>query len=245
MLEIPKPPWTGVGRRIESQTRKALFDYSMIEGQERIAIALSGGKDSMTLLFMLKAILGRGVPDAKLFAIYIGGTFSCGASVDNGYLQKICDELEVEFIYRETKQEEETLSCYPCSRERRRLLFEAAKEAKCSHIAFGHHSDDNAQTLLMNLFHKGEFAGMLPKVTMENYGVTIIRPLIYAKEADIKNFALKGGFVRARCRCPVGQNSIRKKADTLLKDIEDVFPNARNNVASASLVYGSDKAATP
>ena len=97
----------------------------------------------------------------------------------------------------------------------------------------------------MNLFHKGEFAGMLPKVFMENYDVTIIRPLIYTKEADIKNFAQQGGFVRARCRCPVGQNSMRKKTDALIKEVEESFPNARSNLATASLTYGSNKAATP
>src|SRR6202035_5836680 len=130
------------------------------------------------------------------------------------------------------------LECYGCSRERRRLLFNAAKELRIETIAFGHHQDDNAQTLLMNLLHKGEFAGMLPKLRMHDYGVTIIRPLTYIAENDIRTFATQYGFLRIMCRCPVGQNSLRKKVDSMLSEIEDIFPNARANIAGASLKYG-------
>jgi tRNA(Ile)-lysidine synthase TilS/MesJ len=139
-------------------------------------------------------------------------------------------------------QKLETLECYSCSRERRRLLFEAALENGISHIAFGHHRDDNAQTLLMNLLHKGEFCGNLPFLEMQRFGVTIIRPLIYIAEEDIRQFAKQQGFLRISCQCPVGQNSMRKKVDQLLSQMEELFPEARNNVSTAGLVYGSDKA---
>lgn len=109
-------------------------------------------------------------------------------------------------------------------------------------MAFGHHQDDNAQTVLMNLLQKGEFAGTLPKVRMHAYGITIIRPLIYISENDIRTFAQQNGFARVMCRCPVGQNSMRKQVDALLTDIEALYPNARENIARASLLYGSDKA---
>ncbi len=242
-MQIPQisPPWTTLGRKLESAIRKALYDYSMAEG--KIAIALSGGKDSLTLLYMLKAISGRGFPDFGLSAIHVNGEFSCGAGVNADYLRGICDRLEVPLIIKSSTQKLETLECYSCSRERRRLLFEGAKEAGASIVAFGHHQDDNAQTILMNLLHKGEFCGNLPKLPMHDFGITIIRPLTYIAEADIRRFAELQGFARIMCRCPVGQNSMRKQVNDLIKEIEVLYPHARENIARAGLVYGSEKAA--
>lgn len=236
------PPFTKLGRKLESATRKALFEFNLLEEESKIAIALSGGKDSLALLFLLKAISGKGFPKLEIHAIHVHGPFSCGASVDPVYLQGICDSLNVPLHLRESTQKRETLECYRCSRERRRLIFDAAKEQGITHIAFGHHRDDNAQTILMNLLHKGEFAGNLPKIAMIDYGVTIIRPLIYISEEEIITFSKQQGFARIMCRCPVGQNSMRKKVDRLLNDIEDLYPNARSNLARAGLLYGSDKA---
>lgn len=239
---IAKPPWTKLGKKLESAMRKALYDFEMLEGVSKLAIALSGGKDSLTLLYLLKAIAGRGFPDLEIHAIHVHGAFSCGAGVNIDYLRAICNELEVNFISRESHQKLDTLECYSCSRERRKLLFDAAKEVGATTIAFGHHRDDNAQTILMNMLHKAEFCGNLPKLYMEDFEVTIIRPLAYIAEEDIRTFAKMYGFARILCRCPVGQNSMRKKVEDLLKEIEILYPNARENIAKAGLVYGSDKA---
>lgn len=244
-LPVAHPPWSTLGKKIESTVRKALFDYKMLEGVSKLGIALSGGKDSLCLLFMLKAISGRGFPNFDIYAIHVNGEFSCGAGVNIDYLRAICEELKVNFIVCESSQKLETLECYSCSRERRRLLFEAAKNVGVDTIAFGHHRDDNAQTVLMNLLHKAEFAGNLPKIHMKEYGITIIRPLIYIAENSIRTFAQQHNFMRIMCRCPVGQTSMRKKVDTLLQEIESLFPNARENIATAGLNYGSDKAANP
>jgi len=244
-IPIAQPPWTGLGKRLESMVRKALFDFKLVEGVTKIGVALSGGKDSLALLFLLKAISGRGFPPFEIYAIHVTGAFSCGAGISTAYLNDICKQIDVQLITREANQTLEDLECYSCSRERRRLLFEAAKSVGVDTIAFGHHRDDNAQTLMMNLLHKGEFAGNLPKVPMQNYGVTIIRPLIYVAEADIITFAEQYGFKRIMCRCPVGQNSMRRKVDELLKEIEHLYPEARANIARAGILYGSDKALRP
>ncbi|MCB1136294.1 MAG: tRNA 2-thiocytidine biosynthesis protein TtcA [Chlamydiia bacterium] len=241
-IPIASPPWSGLGRRIESMMRKALYDFNLLENGGDIAIALSGGKDSLTLLYMLKAISGRGFPDLRIHAIHVSGAFSCGAGVDTGYLRAICEALGVTFTVREAQQDLDTLECYSCSRTRRRLIFDAAKEKGASIVAFGHHRDDHAQTLLMNLLHKAEFAGNLPKVPMHDYGVTIIRPLIYVSEDEIKRFSQQQGFARIMCRCPVGQNSMRRQTEELLRHIDEIYPNARANIAQAGFVYGSDKA---
>jgi len=247
MLNIPniplaQPPWSRLGKKLESAVRKALFDFKLVEGVSKLGVALSGGKDSLTLLFLLKAISGRGFPPFELYAFHVSGAFSCGAGVNTNYLQALCNQLEVQFVSRETHQKLDTLECYSCSRERRRLLFDLAKSVGVNTIAFGHHRDDSAQTLLMNLLHKGEFAANLPKIHMHDYGVTITRPLIYVSENDIRTFAEQHGFKRIMCRCPVGQNSMRRKVDELLKEIEELYPEARENLARAGLLYGSDKA---
>ncbi|MBF5059577.1 tRNA lysidine(34) synthetase [Candidatus Neptunochlamydia vexilliferae] len=233
---------TQLRKKIESACRKALFDFQLLEGAEGIAVALSGGKDSITLLLMLKAILGRGFPDLPLHAIHVTGEFSCGASVQESFLRGICDKLEVPLIIRESTQKRETLACYRCSRERRRLIFDAAKEVGAPVVAFGHHEDDSIQTLLLNLLHKGEFAANLPKVPMYDYGVTIIRPLIYVSEKALYEFAKQEGYARITCQCPVGQNSKRMEVKKLLEEIKVSFPNVETNLAQAALKYGSKKA---
>ncbi len=225
--------------------RKAIFNFDLLDNVETLAIALSGGKDSLTLLFLLKAILGRGFPNSKLYAIHVSGEFSCGAGIHGLFLAGICRSLDVPLLVCHSSQKRETLECYSCSRERRKLIFEAAKSVGASTIAFGHHRDDSIQTLLMNLLHKAEFAANLPKVRMLDYGVTIIRPLIYTPEQEIREFAKLYGFARITCQCPVGQNSLRKKTEELLAQIETSFPHARENLAHAAHQYGSKKALLP
>jgi tRNA(Ile)-lysidine synthase TilS/MesJ len=244
-MSFPAPPWSRLGKKIESMCRKALYEYELLEGCEKIAIALSGGKDSLTLLFMLHAILGRGFPKLPLVAIHVDGAFSCGAGLNQKYLQEVCDAMSVKLVVKNATQSLDTLECYSCSRQRRSLIFEAAKEEGASTIAFGHHRDDSIQTLMMNLLHKAEFAANLPKVPMKDYGVTIIRPLIYVSEDDIVTFARQHAFERVMCGCPVGQNSMRRQVELLIKGIEERFPNARENLAIAGRKYGTDKAMKP
>lgn len=244
-LPAARPPWTSLGKELESSCRKAIYDFSLFDGSESIAIALSGGKDSLSLLFLLNALRGRGFPLFNLIAIHVGGEFSCGAGIDERFLRGICRELNIPFIERTSSKKREELECYSCSRERRKLIFDAAKEHGAKIIAFGHHRDDSAQTLLLNLLHKAEFAANLPKVHMHHYGVTIIRPLIYSSEEKLREFAKHYGFLRISCQCPVGQDSKRKQVDRLIQQLEEAFPHARSNLAKAGLLYGSDKASTP
>jgi tRNA(Ile)-lysidine synthase TilS/MesJ len=242
---FPKPPFSATGKILESLCRKALYDFSLLEGVEHLGIALSGGKDSLALLFLLQAISGRGFPPFRLTAFHVTGAFSCGPSMTKDYLESLCKELGVNLVIKNSTQTLEKLSCYPCSRERRKLLFDAARQAGIDTIAFGHHKDDSIQTLLLNLLHKGEFAANLPKVPMEKMGVTIIRPLIYASEKQIEAFAKRYGFLRMMCQCPVGATSQRKKVKDILEYLETSFPNTRENLSIASLTSGSKKALIP
>lgn len=239
MTVLLHPPWVKTGKRIESLIRKALYTYSMLENHRKIIVALSGGKDSLSLLLMLKAISGRGFPELDLHAVNISGKYSCGAEVNTHYLIKICDRLQIPFTSLVSPYAPETPECYSCSQARRRLLFQAAKEIGATAVAFGHHRDDLVQTTLMNLLHKAEFSGMLPVLDMVHFGITILRPLIFTPESLIKKFAKEHGFARVTCRCPVV--SLRSKAEQSLKMLEDFFPLARHNIALAVCENGSSK----
>jgi tRNA(Ile)-lysidine synthase TilS/MesJ len=243
-LPIARPPWKKGGKHLESLCRKALLKFSMIpEGP--IGVALSGGKDSLSLLFLLHAIKGHGVFDFPLYAIHVEGEFSCGAGIEKSFLQSVCKELDVPFLVKQSLQKKEELECYSCSRERRRLIFEAAKENGISTLAFGHHREDQNQTLLLNLFQKGEFAALLPKIYLYHYQVTIIRPLILIPEKEIIQFAKTYGFSRFSCQCPIGQTSKRKVVEKILTSIEEDFPHIRKNLSHSAFLYGSDKASKP
>lgn len=241
-INIPKAPWKKNGKLLESLFRKAVFDFKLIES-DTIGVALSGGKDSLTLLFMLAHISEKGFPKLKIHAFHVDGEFSCGAGVNINYLKEICQELGVNLTICKSSIKLENLECYSCSRERRKLIFNEAKKAGVTTIAFGHHRDDNIQTLLLNLFQKGEFKGMLPKIKMYKFGITIIRPLIYIKENDIKTFASFYEFSRIRCNCPKSGSSNRKTVEGLLNYVEEVFPRVRINLALSAHLYGSEKAA--
>lgn len=241
---LPLPPFSSIGKSLESTCRKAIYDFSMLEGIDSLTVALSGGKDSLTMLFLLNAILGRGFQKIPLHAIFIESEFSCGAGVSKKFLKDICDKLDINFIARKVDITSDA-DCYTCSRIRRNTIFAIMKEIGSSTVAFGHHKDDNAETLLMNLLQKGEFAGLLPKIRMIHYGITIIRPLIYIEEKDILEFAKKYGFQRSMCQCPKGSNSKRKKSKEIIKLMEEDFTFAKHNLSNAALNYGSKKALVP
>lgn len=239
---IPQSPFNQTGKNLESLCRKALFDFQMLENVDSLAVALSGGKDSLTLLFLLKAIIGYGFPQIPITAIYVEGEFSCGANISDNFLAKICEKLNAPLITVKSQLKSQDADCYSCSRERRKLIFNTMKENQIKTVAFGHHQDDQAQTLLLNVLQKGEFASMLPKIEMIKFGVTIIRPLIYINEMEIKKFADYYKFLRITCNCPKGAASKRKEVNGLIDILSKAFPHARSNLAHSALTYGSDKA---
>ena len=244
-IEIPLviPPFKGIAKKIESMVRKAIYDYKMLENTNSLAVALSGGKDSLSLLYILNGIVGRGFNNIELSAIHIDGDFSCGSSISKNFLKKICNSLNIKFFSEEIKIGLDKLECYSCSRVRRKKIFDIAKTHNINKIAFGHHMDDNIQTLLMNLFHKSEFAGMMPNITFTNFDNTaIIRPFIYVPEEMILSFAKQNNFLKSVCRCPFGENSNRKKIAKIINETEEFFPNLKTNLSKSALLYGSKKA---
>lgn len=238
---IDKDPPSKIEKKLESLVRKALYTFNMVESTP-LAIALSGGKDSLTMLYMLKKISGLGFKKIPMKAIYVDGEFSCGPSVAKSHIETFCKELDIPLYTLQSKITKQSLNCYSCSRERRSLIFRKAKELGCKEIAFGHHKDDVLQTLLLNLFHKGEFAGQLAKIPMHDYGITIIRPLYYVLESQILTFAKQKDFFRLMCMCPVGATSKRNEVKEIIKDLEKKFPNIKTNLFLSLQESGSDKA---
>ncbi|MBN1914809.1 MAG: tRNA 2-thiocytidine biosynthesis protein TtcA [Parachlamydiales bacterium] len=233
-------PFSKVGKKMESQVRKAMFDLDLVEDPS-IAIALSGGKDSLSLMIMLHAISGKGFPKFSLHAIHVEGEKTCGGSVNRSFLKNVCSSLNIPLILQKAPVIENN-ECYYCSRIRRKIIFDTARKLNVSTVAFGHHRDDAIQTLLLNLYHKGEFASLLPKVPMIRYKVTIIRPLIYVAEKDIIEFARQNNFLANSVQCPFGRDSKRKEVERLIQQMENSFPHVRKNLFHASVNYGSKKA---
>jgi len=235
-----KQTFTRLEKRLESLIRKAIYTHKICL-HSPIAVALSGGKDSLTMLYFLKKISGKGIPPLNIHALYVGGQFSCGPSITKTHLESFCNQLDIPLHVLLPEKELSKLECYSCSRQRRTLLFKKAKELGCTEIAFGHHKDDTLETLLLNLLQKGEFASSLPKIPMHDYKVTIVRPLYYVLESEILSFAQQKGFFRLTCQCPVGAISKRRDVKTLLNEVEQDFPNAKTNLFHALQQYGSDK----
>lgn len=241
--KLPIAPFTVLGKKIESKVRKAAMEFSLIE-TNHIAIAFSGGKDSILLLIMLNALRARGFPYFDITCIFISGAFTCGASVDTKSMKSMCASLNAHFE-EVVDSATELRSCYPCSRSRRSLLFSKTKELGISTIAFGHHKDDVNETALMNLLKKGSFEGMLPSIYMEKFQTTIIRPLYYVDERESVNFARLHDYLRISCKCPNGATSERHTVKLLLQNMNKEIPDASNNLFRAINTYGSKKALTP
>jgi tRNA 2-thiocytidine biosynthesis protein TtcA len=134
-LPIARPPWKGLGKELESACRKAIYDFAMLEHVQKVAVALSGGKDSLSLLYLLHALRGHGFPLFDLIAIHVRGEFSCGAGIDEGFLKSICQELQVPLHVCFSNKKLEGLECYSCSRDRRKWIFNTAKEAGATTVA--------------------------------------------------------------------------------------------------------------
>ncbi|KPK31837.1 MAG: hypothetical protein AMS24_05405 [Chlamydiae bacterium SM23_39] len=227
------PIWNNSCKQIEKKVRKALYEFNMLDNINSLLIALSGGKDSLTLLFMLNTIIGRGFPKIKLYAIHVEENFS-----ENIYnkklLKKICDNLKIDLIFQKAPIKKK-LECYSCARERRKLIFKTAKNLNIKNIAFGHHKDDIIQTLLLNLFQKGCFEAMNPTIYMYNYDITIIRPLIFTSEKEILKFATHNKLQTTKCNCLYENISKRKMIDNLLNMIEKKFPLVKDKLFKSIL----------
>ncbi len=225
---------TKIEEKINSKIGKAVADYGLIKDKDRILVAVSGGKDSLTLLSFLKKIQKWAPVNFQIFAAHIRTDFHCGSYVHNNTLTGMFNEMAIEHRFEDIKvlDGKGKTTCFWCSWNKRKALFKIAQDLGCNKLALGHHKDDIAETMLMNLFCKGEISTMNPYQEMFKGKLIIIRPLCYVEENLIKEFSKESGFFQQLCECRFGQNSKRIYMKTLIKKIEEDIPgtNIKTNI---------------
>lgn len=207
---------------INSRIGEAIEAYDLIQDGDRILAAVSGGKDSMTLLAMMKERLKWIPVKYDLVACHVRTDFHCGNCTHTKTLTEQFEKFGVEYAFKDVKvlDEKGGTNCFWCSWNKRKALFETAEELKCNKIAFGHHKDDIVETILMNMIFKGEIAAMNPKQEMFGGKMTIIRPLCLIEEKYIRAYAKESGLSDKLCRCPFGATSKRKFMKDLVAGLE-------------------------
>jgi len=225
---------TTLGHKINSKIGKAINEYQLIKDGDKILVAVSGGKDSLTLLKFLKLIQGWAPINFEILVAHIKTDFHCGSCVHNDVLEKIFNDLNIKFKILNIKvlDEKKTTSCFWCSWNRRKILFSTANQLKFNKVALGHHKDDIAETMLMNLLCNGEISTMNPHQEMFKGQLSIIRPLCFVEEKMIQAFALESDFPKQLCKCPFGKNSKRKLMKKFISEFEKKIPgtNVKTNI---------------
>ncbi len=224
-------------QRILSYMRKAIDEFNMIEDGDKIAVALSGGKDSTTMLMALKNLQ---IFYPKKFEI-IGITVNPGFEFfDTNILKELCDKLDVEFVEAESHAKEivfdirkEKNPCSLCANLRRGILNSTAKEHGCNKIALGHNEDDVLETFFLNILYAGNIDTFAPVSYMDRSDMTLIRPLIYAPEKYIRSFVKKNNIKIMQKCCPMDGYSKREDMKNLINNFQKEIPNIHANLMGA------------
>ena len=223
-------------KRIERRFMKGIMEYGLIEDGDRILVGLSGGKDSLALTELLARRSQVWKPRFEVAAAYISIT-NMGYQSDVEWLAGFCKELKIPFYVRESSFDLSTdkrkSPCFLCSWNRRKALFTLAHELKCNKIALGHHMEDILQTLLMNLTFQGTFSTMPPKLLMRKFQMTLIRPLCLVHEDDLMELSALRKWPHQIKNCPYENLSGRTQIKSILKQLEQLNPEARYSMWGA------------
>ncbi|HJV35068.1 tRNA 2-thiocytidine(32) synthetase TtcA [Geomonas sp.] len=226
--------------RIRNRVGKAIADYDLISDGDRVAVAVSGGKDSYSMLHMLEFLRRRAPVKYELVAINIDSGY-------RGYRADIIEEhlQEHGFTYHmektthydiiSEKRRPNSSYCSICARLKRGTLYSKARELGCNKLALGHHMDDFIETLLLNQFFVGSLKAMAPSMLADNGETTVIRPLVYVPESEIIPFSRTNRFPVVCCCCPVcGKADLqRKKMKELLATLERDNPLVKKSLLKA------------
>lgn len=217
-------------RRIQKRFNKGVVQYGLIEEGDKILIGLSGGKDSLALV----ELLGKRSQVYKLrFSVVAAHVVmkNIPYQSDADYLRAHCEEFNVPFVSYETSFDTSTDTrkspCFLCSWNRRKALFTVAKEIGCNKIALGHHMDDILETLLMNITYQGAFSTMPPRLVMNKFDMTIIRPMCLVHESDLVELAGFRGYKKQVKNCPYETQSGRSDMKNILRQLEEMNPETR------------------
>lgn len=224
-------------QRILSHMRKAIEEYKMIEEGDKIAVCLSGGKDSISMLHALKALQRFYPKKFELIAISIHPGFEF---FDTEFLQKICDDLEIPLFIEKSNAKEivfdirkEKNPCSLCANLRRGIINSIAIRENCNKIALGHNQDDVLETFLLNLFYTGSIHTFSPTSYMDRSQITLIRPLIYTPEKELKSFIRKNNLKVMSKVCPMDGISKREDMKQLIFTLTKNIPMLRANLFGA------------
>lgn len=226
-------------QKLYSYTRRAVDDYHLISEGDRIAVGISGGKDSLTLLCAL-AGLRRFYP--KKFSL-TALTVDLGYD-DTGYsdVEKLCDSLQVPYHIIHTQiaeivfgKQNKASPCALCARLRKGAFNDRARQLDCNKVAYAHHMDDVIETAFLSLLFEGRFYAFPPYTELERTGLAVIRPLIYVSEAEIKGFWQKYQLPIIKNPCPVAGNTKREYIKQLLRQINLDHPGVKKRLFHAVL----------
>lgn len=218
---------------------RCIADYRLIEAGDRVMVALSGGKDSYTLLQLLERARRRAPVPFTLIAVHLdqGQPGYDGATLetwlrDRGFEHRIVRE-DTHRLVTERIPAGQTY-CSMCSRLRRGILYNVAKGLGCTKIALGHHRDDAIETLMLNMMFNGSLSAMPAKLVSDDGRNTVIRPLLYSSERDIAAYSERAGFPIIPCNlCGSQENLWRQQVKAMLDDIEKRAPKVRQSMLAA------------
>ena len=224
-------------QKILGYLRKAIENYNMIEDGDKIAVALSGGKDSITLLMGLKALQRFFPKKFELIAISINPGFEF---FNSEFLKDTCSKIGVEYFEMESHIKEivfdirkEKSPCSLCANLRRGMLNSVAIEQGCNKLALGHNEDDVLETFFLNMLYAGNLSTFAPVSYMDRSKITLIRPLIYAPEKEIRKFIKRNGIEVMPKNCPMDGVSKREDMKEMLYKLTVKIPNVRANLIGA------------
>jgi len=224
-------------QKILSHLRKAIEEYNMIKEGDKIAVCLSGGKDSITMLYALKALQRFYPKNFELIAVSINPGFDF---FDVGFLKQICDKVEVPLFIENSNAKEivfdirkEKNPCSLCANLRRGVINSIAIREGCNKIALGHNQDDVLETFLLNLLYTGNIGTFSPVSFMDRSGITLIRPLVYTPEKEIKRFIRKNDLTVMPKDCPMDGTSKREDMKQLIFSLTKSIPMVRANLFGA------------
>ena len=224
-------------QRILSHMRKAIEEYNMIDEGDKIAVCLSGGKDSITMLHAFKSLQRFYPKKFELIAISINPGFEF---FDTTFLQEICDNLDIPLFIEESHAKEivfdirkEKNPCSLCANLRRGVINSVAIRERCNKIALGHNQDDVLETFLLNLLYTGNIGTFAPMSYMDRTKITLIRPLIYTPEKDTKRFIKKNNIAVMPKVCPMDGTSKREDMKQLIYTLGKNIPMIRANLFGA------------
>ena len=224
-------------QQLYSYTRKAIDDYRMISEGDHIAIGISGGKDSLAMLYALSGLKRFYPAPFELTAVTVDLGFE-NLNLDG--ISALCQELEVPYHTVKTdigkiifEDRKESSPCSLCAKMRKGALNQAMKELGCNKVAYAHHRDDVVETMLLSLIYEGRFHCFSPVTYLDRMDMTVIRPLLYVKEADVIGFINKYRVPVVKSPCPADGHTKREYVHLLLQQLNRENPGVKERMFRA------------